>query len=204
MPAASLGARVYLVDDDLSVLKALARLVRAAGLQAVPFSSPQAFLAACEAATRGCLVLDMAMPGLDGLQLQQAMTAKGCSLPIIFLTGHGDIPMSVQAMKRGAADFLAKPADDTLLLTAVRDALARDTAQAAKGAELAAIHRCLATLTPRESEVLAHVVAGKMNKQIADLLGTVEKTVKVHRGRVMEKMHAKSLAELVRMVERTK
>ena len=204
MPAASLAARVYLVDDDPSVLKALARLVRSAGLQAAPFSSPQVFLADCTAATRGCVVLDVAMPGLDGLQLQQTMIAKGCTLPVIFLTGHGDIPMSVQAMKRGAADFLAKPADDTPLLTAVRDALLRDVAQATKGAELAAIQRCLLTLTPREGEVLAYVVAGKLNKQIADLLGTVEKTIKVHRARVMEKMQAASLAELVRMMERIK
>lgn len=196
--------QVYLVDDDPGVLKALTRLLRSAGLQAVPYGDPQEFLAACDATLRGCLVLDVAMPGLDGLQLQQALSAKGCTLPIIFLTGHGDIPLTVRAMKGGAVDFLAKPVSDQLLLAAVREALTQDAAQTTAHTELAAIRSCLAKLTPRESAVLGHVVAGKLNKQIAADLGTVEQTVKVHRARVMEKMQAPSLADLVRMVERVK
>ena len=196
--------QVFVVDDDSSVLRALTRLLRSAGLQAVPFGSPEEFVARCDATLRGCAVLDVAMPRLDGLQLQRALTAKGCTLPIIFLTGHGDIPMSVRAMKGGAVDFLAKPVDDKVLLTAVREALDKDAAAAPGRDELAAIRSCLGKLTPRESEVLWLVVAGKLNKQIAASMGTGEQTVKVHRARVMEKMQAPCLADLVRMVERVK
>lgn len=199
-----MSEQVFLVDDDPGVLRALTRLIRSAGLQAVPFGAPEEFLATCDTTLRGCLVLDVAMPGLDGLQLQQALTAKGCTLPIIFLTGHGDIPLTVRAMKGGAVDFLAKPVNDQLLLAAVREALSRDAAQNSAHTELAAIRSRLAKLTPRESAVLSHVVAGMLNKQIAADLGTVEQTVKVHRARVMEKMQAPSLADLVRMIERVK
>jgi FixJ family two-component response regulator len=199
-----MAARVYLIDDDPGVLKALTRLLRSAGLQPIPFGCPLEFLATCDPALRGCLVLDVAMPGLDGMRMQQALAAAGCTLPIIFLTGHGDIPMSVQAMKRGAVDFLTKPVDEASLLAAVREALARDAMEGRKAAERSALRDRLASLTPREAEVLTHVVAGKLNKQIAVELGTAEKTIKVHRARVMEKMQAQSLADLVRMTERAK
>lgn len=197
-------AQVYLVDDDPSVLKALCRLLRSAGLRPVPFTSPQEFMRACDPTSSGCVVLDVTMPHLDGLELQRMLAARDFTLPIIFLTGHGDIPMSVQAMKRGAVDFLAKPVEDEALLAAVREALRKDEEQASRRAELAAIRRRMATLTPRESEVLGHVVSGLLNKEVAALLGTAEKTVKVQRARVMEKMEATSLAELVRMVERSR
>lgn len=197
-------AQVYLVDDDPSVLKALCRLLRSAGLRPVPFTSPQEFMRACDPTSSGCVVLDVTMPHLDGLELQRMLAARDFTLPIIFLTGHGDIPMSVQAMKRGAVDFLAKPVEDEALLAAVREALRKDEEQASRRAELAAIRRRMATLTPRESEVLGHVVSGLLNKEVAALLGTAEKTVKVQRARVMQKMEATSLAELVRMVERSR
>ena len=193
---------VFLVDDDPSVLKSLRRLLVAAGLNVAAFDSPQEFLARHDADTAGCLVLDIAMPGLNGLELQQALAARGDVLPIIFLTGHGDIPMSVQAMKRGAVDFLTKPVDDNDLLAAIRNAFAKDLMLRSARAEVAEIERRLATLTPREREVLAHIVSGRLNKQVAGDLGTVEKTIKVHRARVMEKMQVRSIAELVRLAER--
>ena len=192
---------VFVVDDDPSVLKGLRRLLASAGLNAVTFDSPLAFLEAYDASAPGCLVLDMAMPGLNGLELQQALAERGGAPPIIFLTGHGDVPLSVQAMKRGAADFLTKPVNDEDLLAAIRQAFERDRQLRAEWAGLADIQRRLATLTAREREVLLHVVSGRLNKQIAAELGTVEKTVKVHRARVMEKMRAQSLAELVRLVQ---
>lgn len=195
---------VYLVDDDPGVLKALTRVLRSAGLQAVPFASAQEFATRRDAAMRGCLVLDVAMPGLDGLELQQSLAAQGSTLPIIFLSGHSDIATSVRAIKRGAVDFLTKPVNEQHLLSAVREALTQDAAQAARSAERLALSERMAKLTPRESQVLGHVVAGKLNKEIATLLGTAEKTVKVHRGRVMQKMQAQSLADLVRMVERAR
>lgn len=193
---------VFIVDDDPSVLKSLARLLASARLNVVTFESPREFLERHVAEAPGCLVLDVAMPGLNGLELQQALASRGSLLPIIFLTGHGDIPMGVQAMKRGAVDFLTKPVDDRDLLAAIHGAFEKDRAARAERAEVAAIERRLATLTPREREVLAHVVAGRRNKQIAADLGTVEKTIKVHRARVMEKMGVRSLAELVRLAER--
>jgi FixJ family two-component response regulator len=147
-------------------------------------------------------VLDVAMPGLDGLQLQQALTAKDIEIPIIFLTGHGDIPMGVRAIKRGAIDFLTKPVNGDDLLEAIRVAIERDRANRRVRAELEDIQQRLATLTPREREVLEHVVTGQLNKQIARDLGTVEQTIKVHRGRVMEKMKVQSVAELVQLVQR--
>jgi FixJ family two-component response regulator len=193
---------VFLVDDDASVLKALSRLLRSARLNAVTFSSPREFLDKHDPRAAGCIVLDVAMPGLDGLQLQEALARKGSDMPIIFLTGHGDIPMGVRAMKRGAIDFLTKPVNDEDLLKAIRAAIEKDRIQRQSRAELDDIRERLATLTPREHEVLCHVIAGKLNKQIGAELGAAEKTIKVHRGRVMQKMKVPSVAELVRVAEK--
>jgi FixJ family two-component response regulator len=193
---------VFIVDDDPAVLKSLSRLLRAIHFQVVTFGSPQEFLERHDPHTPGCLVLDVAMPGLNGLELQEALRVKGSAIPIIFLTGHGDIPMSVQAMKGGALDFLTKPVHDKDLLKAVEAALEKDRIERRSRAELDDIQERLATLTPREREVLIHVVSGQLNKQIAYDLGTVEKTIKVHRARVMEKMKVGSVAELVRLTER--
>ena len=147
-------------------------------------------------------MLDVSMPGLSGIELQQALIEKHCALPIIFLTGRGDVPTSVNAMKHGAMDFLTKPVDDTALIAAVEHALRQEAAGYAIHAEVVELRQRLASLTPREHEVLGHVVAGRLNKQIAVALGTTEKTIKVHRARVMDKMHAQSLAELVRLAGR--
>ena len=190
------------MDDDAAVLKSLASLLRSAGLAVATFSSPREFLDRYDPNAPGCLVLDVAMPGLNGLELQQALVAGGHELAIVFLTGHGDIPMSVKAMKRGAVDFLTKPVNDDDLLTAVRVAIEKDHLQRQARAEVAEIQQRLATLTPREREVLQHVISGQLNKQIAADLGTVEKTIKVHRARVMEKMKVRSVAELVHLTER--
>ncbi len=192
---------VFIVDDDLSVLKGLARLLRSAKLNPVTFASPQEFLDRYDPAQPGCLVLDVAMPGLDGLQLQQALITRGSEIPIIFLTGHGDIPMSVRAMKRGAIDFLTKPVNDEDLLKAIRLAFKTDHVNRQAQAERRGIEQKLAALTPREREVLEHVIAGQLNKEIADDLGIVEKTIKVHRGRVMEKLKVHSVAELVHLCD---
>jgi FixJ family two-component response regulator len=190
------------VDDDEAVRKAISRLLRSAGIAAAVFASPMEFLAQYNPAMPGCLVLDMAMPELDGLQLQTALNEKGCILPIIFLTGHGDVSKSVQAMKQGAFDFLSKPAKDKDLLTAVRAAFERDTIVRQEQAKLSEIRARLDTLTPREREVLEQVVSGKLNKQIASDLGITEATVKMHRAHVMEKMKVQSVAELTRLSER--
>ncbi len=203
-PATGHGPRatVFIVDDDPAVLKGLSRLLRSAGFTVETFPSSQDFLDHYVPNTPGCLVLDVAMPGLNGLELQQALAAKGNPVPIIFLTGHGDIPMSVQAMKRGAADFLTKPVNDDNLLTAVHAALEKDRVDRRARAEVADIQERLAALTPREREVLEHVVSGQLNKQTAADLGIVEKTIKVHRARMMEKMKVHSVAELVRLAEK--
>jgi len=196
------GHTVFVVDDDEAVRKAVSRLLRSAGFAAAVFASPREFLAQYNPATPGCLVLDMAMPDFDGLQLQTALTEKGCILPIIFLTGHGDVSKSVQAMKQGAFDFLSKPVKDKDLLTAVRAAIERDTVTRREQAKLSEIRARLDTLTPREREVLEHVVSGKLNKQIAADLGISEATVKMHRAHVMAKMKVQSVAELARLTER--
>jgi len=193
---------VFLVDDDPAVLKGLSRLFRSAGLNVAPFQSAQDFLDGEIFLAPGCIVLDVAMPGLDGLALQEALVARDSELPVIFLTGHGDIAMGVQAMKVGATDFLTKPVDDQTLLDAVRTAIEKNRLALQTRAELDDIRQRLATLTPREREVLALVVAGQLNKQAAAELGTVEKTIKVHRARVMAKMKVSSLAELVRLTSR--
>jgi FixJ family two-component response regulator len=193
---------VFLVDDDPAVLRAVGRLLRSAGLNVTTFHSPQEFLDRQNPEAPGCLVLDVTMPGLNGLELQQALIRAGNHLPIIFLTGNGDIPMTVRAMKSGAVDFFRKPCPDEELLAAIGRALAHDQLFRQRRAEEQALADLLATLTPREHEVMLGVVAGKLNKQIAAELGTVEKTIKVHRGRVMEKLHVASVAELVRLSER--
>jgi FixJ family two-component response regulator len=193
---------VFLVDDDTAVLKGLGRLLASVGIRFAAFDSPREFLERFDPAMPGCLVLDVAMPGLNGLELQQALAAKNSELPIVFLTGHGDIPMSVRAMKRGAADFLTKPVDDEVLLAAIANAFERNRALQKAREELAQIEQRLASLTPREREVLERVVTGRLNKQIGAELGTVEKTIKVHRARVMEKMGARTLAELISLAER--
>ena len=177
-----------MVDDDPAVLKSLARLLRSAHLNAVTFASPAEFLDRFDPSSPGCLVLDLSMPGLDGLELQEVLTAQGSELPVLFVTGHGEVGKSVQAMKRGAEDFLTKPVDETDLLRAVQRALDRNRSERKERAELAESRRRLATLTPREREVLEGVVAGQLNKQVAGDLGAALKTIKVHRGRMMEKM----------------
>jgi FixJ family two-component response regulator len=193
---------VYVVDDDPSVLKAVSRLLRAAGYKTMTFASPNRFLNHHERSAPACLVLDLAMPGLDGLQLQEMLASTGDALPIIFLTGRGDVPASVKAMKRGAADFLTKPVEREQLLSAVQTALEKDRTTQIAEREVADIRSRLATLTPREYEVLQHVISGQLNKQTAADIGAAEKTVKVHRARVMDKMKVQSVAELVRLTER--
>jgi FixJ family two-component response regulator len=195
---------VFLVDDDPSVRRALTRLIKSAGHEVRAFASARDFLEHWTAGGIGpaCLVLDVRMPGLSGLDLQQELEAANALLPIIFITGHGDIPMSVKAMKHGAVDFLPKPVKDKVLLGAIEQALERALRERSAHDELDDIRRRLDTLTPRELEVLRLVIIGMLNKQIAHQLGTVEKTIKVHRARVMEKMEVQSLAELVRLAER--
>jgi FixJ family two-component response regulator len=193
---------VFLVDDDAGVLKALSRVLRSRGYEVRPYASPQAFLADHDPGAPGCAVLDVAMPGLDGLALQHALTADGALRPVIFITGKGDVPTSVRAMKAGAVDFLTKPVSDTVLLEAIGRAKKKDAESRKLHAELSAIHAKLITLTPREREVLGHVVAGRLNKQIAGDLGTVEKTIKVHRSRMMEKLGVRTVADLVRLAEK--
>lgn len=188
---------VYLLDDEPGMVRALARLLRSAGFTVQGFTTPGAFLEAFQPGLESCLVLDVAMPELDGLDLQKRLTRDGILVPIIFLTGHGDIPMSVRAMKAGAVDFLTKPVNDVDLLHAVRAALIR----AAEQRDTAAAALRLSLLTPREREVLEQVVTGKLNKQIAADLGTGEQNIKIHRARVMQKMEVHSLADLVRITE---
>ena len=193
---------VYIVDDDAGVLKALSRLLGTHGYDVRTFTSAREFLAQHDPDIAGCAILDVAMPDLDGLQLQQAMTQDGIDRPIIFVTGRADIPTSVRAMKAGAVDFLTKPVRHQDLLGAIAGARQREELARRERQELQAIQARLATLTPREHEVLTHVIAGRLNKQIAFELGTVEKTIKVHRGRMMEKMDVRSVAELVWVAER--
>ena len=193
---------VFVVDDYAPGRRSISRLLRAAGFVVAAFASAQDFLAQYDPGVWGCLVLDVAMPAVTGLELQSILAEKGSRLPIIFLTAHGDIPKSVQAMKQGASDFLTKPVNDEDLLAAVRVAIEKHRALRREQAELSEVRARLATLTPREREVLEYVVAGKLNKQIADDLGTVEQTVKVHRARVMQKMRVHSVAELVRLTQR--
>jgi FixJ family two-component response regulator len=197
-------AIVYVVDDDETVRRSLARLVRSVGLKVDTFASAQAFLEHKGQDRPSCLVLDVRLPGLSGLDLQTAMGQSQRTMPIIFITGLGNVPTTVRAMKGGAQDFLEKPFEDQELLDAIQRALARSRAARAEDAERADIEGRLATLTPRERQVLELVVAGLLNKQIAGELGAAEKTIKVHRGRVMKKMQADSVAELVRMTQKAR
>jgi len=193
---------VFVVDDYAPVRSSISRLLRGAGFAVAAFGSPREFLAQYDPRIPGCLVLDLDMPAVNGFELQRILAKKGSVLPIIFLTGHGDIPKSVRAMKHGASDFLTKPVNDENLLAAIRVAIEKDRALRRGQTNLSEIRAHLATLTPREREVLEHVVTGKLNKQIAGDLGTVEQTVKVHRARVMQKLKVQSVAELVRLTER--
>jgi FixJ family two-component response regulator len=195
------AGKVFLVDDEPELRHALSRLLRAEGLEVEDYGSAPAFLARVDDACTGCLVLDLNMPEFDGLQLQRQLTARGAHVGIVFLTGHGDIPTSVQAIKAGALDFLTKPVKRADLLRAVQAALAHGRAQHDAAAAATALQRRLAQLTPREREVFAHVIAGKLNKVIASDLGTTEQTIKVHRARVMEKLAVDSVADLVRVAQ---
>jgi FixJ family two-component response regulator len=193
---------VFLVDDDPSVIKALSRAVRVKGYEVCAYTSPQQFLTQHDPAVPGCAVFDMSMPGLDGLQLQQALTAGGSQRPVIFVTGRGDIPITVRAMKAGAVDFLTKPVSNQDLLGAIARAEELDKKSREAQAERASIEAKIASLTPREREVLTHVVAGRLNKQIAYDLGTVEKTIKFHRSAIMRKLGVRMVADLVRLAEK--
>lgn len=193
---------VFIVDDDPGVLRSLTRLFRSVSAQCRGYGSAAEFIAQHKSDAPGCLVLDVSMPGFTGLELQDWLRKSKSPLPIVFLTGRGDIPTSVRAMKGGAVDFLTKPVDDAELLKAVETALERSRRVQAKLAGRAAVHALLDTLTAREREVFEHLLTGKLNKQIADDLGTVEKTIKVHRARVLQKLGAGSIADLVRFAER--
>jgi FixJ family two-component response regulator len=194
--------RVFVVDDDPSVRKAVSRFLRSAGWRADAFASAAEFLKFDRPDAPSCLILDVQLPDLGGLELQHALAEGHVALPIIFITGHGDIPITVQAMKAGAVDFLTKPIDDEALLRAVEQAIQQDAKQREATLDISEIWGCFESLSPREREVLGYVVAGRLNKQIANRLGITEKTIKVHRGQVMRKMQARSLADLVRRAEK--
>jgi FixJ family two-component response regulator len=195
-------AIVFVVDDDASVREALARLIRSAGLQVETFGSAEDFLTRPRAEAPSCLLLDLRLPDLSGLDVQRRLADAHQTLPILFITGHGDIPTTVRAMKAGAVEFLTKPLVEGDVLDSIHRAIARDRAVRDHEADAAALRACYASLTPREAQVMEWVVSGLLNKQIAGELGISEETVKVHRGHVMRKMKADSLAELVRMSER--
>ena len=193
---------VFVVDDDPSVRTALGRLLLSCGIAARVFASAEAFLQLARPDSPACAIIDIHMPGLSGLDLQRSLSESGSALPLIFITGQGDIPTAVRAMKAGAADFLTKPFGDEELLEAVRRAIALDVGARRVAADVAEIRERADSLSPREGEVLTLVVAGMLNKNIGSRLGVTEKTIKVHRGQVMRKMRADSLADLVRMAER--
>ena len=193
---------VYVVDDDLSVREALSSLIRSVGLRVETYPSAAAFLEAERPPGVACLILDVRMPGLSGLELQSRMAQSGPAIPIIFITGHGDIPMAVRAIKAGAVEFLAKPFRDDDLLEAIRHALERDRASRSEAAELSEVRSKYATLTGQEREVIVFMVKGMLNKQAAAELGVSEMTVKVHRHNIMQKMKVRSVPDLVRMMEK--
>ncbi|MEM5314925.1 response regulator transcription factor [Paraburkholderia sp. JHI869] len=190
---------VFVIDDDISVRESLELLLRSAGLHAQIFACAEDFLAHPRMFAPNCLVLDVSLPQVNGLELQQRIAADRPDMPIIFITGYGDVPMTVKAMKAGAAEFLTKPFNDETLLEAIRDAIERSREALASHMEVCALHDSYATLTPREREVMTLVVSGLLNKQIGGELGISEITVKMHRGKVMQKMNADSLPELVNM-----
>jgi FixJ family two-component response regulator len=192
---------VFIVDDDPDVCRAVGRLVRGAGYEVREFNSAHDFLVAHEPEPPGCLLLDLSMPDVDGLQLQQSLVASGCHRPIVFLSANGDVHNTVRAMKAGAVNFLTKPVDEDELMEALAEAVALDARGRAAWETRNTVTGRIATLTPRERQVLEKVVAGRLNKQIAAELGTVEKTIKVHRSRVMQKLHAASLIQLIEIAQ---
>jgi FixJ family two-component response regulator len=193
---------VFLVDDDQLFRRSTARLIRTAGLNVQPFSSARDFLKSPRAEGPACLVLDVRMPGLSGMDLQRELVQSGFHIPIIFITGHGDIPMSVRAMKAGAVEFLTKPFRSRVLLDAIRAAIERDRSTLQKQSEIRELRDRYEQLTPREREVMTLVAKGLLNKQVAGELSTTEATIKFHRAHIMKKMRANSLADLIRMVEK--
>jgi FixJ family two-component response regulator len=193
---------VFVVDDDVSVRESLELLIRCEGWQPELFASAQEFLSRPRVLVPSCLILDISLPGLNGLDLQKRIASDRIDMPIIFITGHGDIPMSVQAMKAGAVEFLTKPFGNDVLVSAIRNALERSQTTLGREAELRTLRDCYASLTPRERQVMALVVSGLLNKQVGGELGISEITVKAHRGKVMQKMKAESLADLVTMAAR--
>jgi FixJ family two-component response regulator len=196
------NAVIAIVDDDPSVRQGLESLIRSAGWKVVTFASAQEFLDRPHADAPNCLILDLQLPGLSGLDLQKRIAEVGLEIPIVFLTGHGNIPASVQAMKAGAVEFLTKPFDDEELLQAIHEAIERDRRSRQQHAEVSQLRGRYESLTAREQEVMQQVVSGRLNKQVAAELEITEFTVKVHRGQVMRKMHADSLADLVRMADK--